>query len=588
MYYLIEQEKPTVKKKLLANWHWCLVFSVLAIEMLVFLAAGENVYIGIHDNLDIHIADYQILKLNHAFWAHNRELPFLGGIDRNFFLSELSLYALLYMIFPTLTAYLIGYFLKIIIALCSGILLGKDVLGGEYQKYEWIVVLGSFTYGLLPLYPAFSFSFASLPLFVYLVRRIEKREEKYNYLFLLLYPLVSYFTFFGPFLAGYLFLYALIRSVSQKKVQKKLFAAVVVLSLGYVIVEYRLFLLFFVSGETTIRETMAMGDDSAGTILRNIVTVFKDSIFHAEDLHRVFVFPAVLLFAVLLNINYARKRAWKNILQDRFNQILLLIVFNCIIYGIYTWEGFRSLVETIVPPLKGWQFNRTVFFNPFLWYLEIVIMAVRMVKNAHKKTALLVVCISLLVPLGTQSLYNDFYNTVYVHAYRLVKQKESETLSFREFYSEDLFEMIKQKINYQGEYAIAYGFHPAVLSYNGIATLDGGFSYYPQSYKERFRKMIAPALAESEAGRIYFDDWGARAYIFSGTDENIWNPRRTMNVKDKRLLIDPDAFAELGGEYVFSRIEIGNAAELGFTFVGKFEDGQSPYTIWVWRRSGSR
>ncbi len=100
--------------------------------------------------------------------------------------------------------------------------------------------------------------------------------------------------------------------------------------------------------------------------------------------------------------------------------------------------------------------------------------------------------------------------------------------------------------------------------------------------------MIAPALTESDAGRIYFDDWGARAYIFSGTDENIWNPRRTINVTDKRLLIDPDAFEELGGEYLFSRIEICNAAELGFTFVGKFEDEQSPYTIWVWRRSGSR
>ncbi|MCM1049026.1 MAG: DUF6044 family protein [Clostridiales bacterium] len=574
-----------MKNKFWANWHWYLVFAIIAFEALIFIIAGEDIYIGIHDNLDIHITDYQILKLNHAFWSHNKELPFLGGISRDFFLSELSLYSLLYMLFPTRIAYVAGYFLKIIIALFSGILLGREILDEKYKNYEWIIVLGSFTYGLLPLYPAFSFSFSSIPLFIYLIRRIEKKCGNYNFILLFLYPLVSYFFFFGMFLAGYLLVYAITRSIIKRKIQIRLFIALIVLSCGYIVAEHRLFFLFLISGEFTIRDTMVMGSDNATVIIGNIFTVFKDSVFHAEDLHRIFVFPTVLLFALLLNINYIRKKKWHKIIKDYFNLILLLIIFNCIINGLYTCESFRTFIETVIPPLKGWQFDRTVFFNPFLWYLEIVIIAVRLTKKSYKKCAVLIMCITMLVPLGTQSLYNDFYNTVYVHAYRLVKQKESETLSYREFFSEDLFQKIKKDIDYNGEYSAAYGFHPAVLSYNDISTLDGCLSYYPQSYKEKFREIIAPALNESDVSRTYFDNWGARAYIFLGTDESVWTPVRTMNVTDNRLLIDTDAFRELGGEYLFSRIEINNAEELGFTYIGKYEDDVSPYTIWVWRLS---
>lgn len=154
-------------KKVKANWYWGIVILITAIELITFIIAGKNhTYIGVHDNLDIHIADYQILKLNNAFFSHNVTVPLLGGIDRNFLLSEFYLYAVLYMLFPNFTAYIIGYFLKIFIATFSGILLGKDVLRDNYKKYEWAIVLGSFIYGLLPLYPAFSFAFFSVITFL--------------------------------------------------------------------------------------------------------------------------------------------------------------------------------------------------------------------------------------------------------------------------------------------------------------------------------------------------------------------------------------------------------------------------------------
>lgn len=60
-------------------------------------------------------------------------------------------------------------------------------------------------------------------------------------------------------------------------------------------------------------------------------------------------------------------------------------------------------------------------------------------------------------------------------------------MSYREYFSTELFDKIKEEIGYEGEKAVAYGLDPGVLAYNGISTLDGVLSYYPLSYKEAFR-----------------------------------------------------------------------------------------------------
>ena len=62
-----------------------------------------------------------------------------------------------------------------------------------------------------------------------------------------------------------------------------------------------------------------------------------------------------------------------------------------------------------------------------------------------------------------------------------------------------------------------------------------------------FGAMIAPATERVEEWDTYFWDWGARAYIFSGSGENTWNPVRTMQVSDDTLYIYADMFRELGG-----------------------------------------
>ena len=76
-------------------------------------------------------------------------------------------------------------------------------------------------------------------------------------------------------------------------------------------------------------------------------------------------------------------------------------------------------------------------------------------------------------------MYNDFYYTCYYNAYHLIKKVPVESLNYREFYSEDLFGQIKEDIGYNGGIQRRLRMHPAVLSYNGIATLDGYLGFYP-------------------------------------------------------------------------------------------------------------
>ena len=89
-------------------------------------------------------------------------------------------------------------------------------------------------------------------------------------------------------------------------------------------------------------------------------------------------------------------------------------------------------------------------------------------------------------------------------------------------------------------------------------------------------------MEQSEEARIYFDEWGARAYLFSGTDDTVWKPVRTMEVTDYNLSIDADAFREMGGRYLFSRIRLDNAEELGLVLTGVYTQEDSPYEIYLY------
>lgn len=602
------------------------------IGFFVFMAAvlfgyGERSYIGVHDNMDLFLAQFQMLKNTDSFWKHGVDVPFLGGVSRDNLPSELSLYSLLFMIFPTYTAYVLGLLGKILIGMFSFRLLSGELLGKTYGKYRPAVYMTGFAYGICWFFPAFGFAFASIPLCVWLLLKLYKGQGRWYgwYAALFAYPLVSYFSYHGIFILGYLvlavfWLFArgayLRRSNGRERCSGteegsdarkgrgtcagpgdeaaresreaawRLSGALLVLAAGFVVCEYRLFGQMLFSDEVTIRSSIVNASLSLPEIFMEIGQVFRDGIFHADGVHGKVVLPACIIYFVVNNALYVRKKDGRAALRDPFNLLMVFILFNCVVYGLYDFEPLRALVERLIPPLQGWQFNRTIFFNPFLWYAALFFILRRLYDAGIWQTWLAngIICIAVLAVILTPTRYNDLYSTCYNRAYEYFHGQEVDELSYEQFYAVHLFEKIKDDIGYEGEWTAAYGFHPAVLEYNGIATLDGYLGFYSQQYKEDFRKIIAPALERVEATRIYYDDWGARAYLYSGTDLSIVSATKTVYATDDRLYMDGEAFGALGGQYLFSRIKLSNAQDVGLTLLGEYTAQDKSMTVFVYAR----
>ena len=573
------------RKNIFKYWYLIVMIGVLGAEAVVFLGMGDQSYIAVHDNLDLFIPHLRMLKLSGTFFTQGNVLPILGGVTRDNFGSEFSLYNLLYLLLPTYYAYIAGYFLSIIIAMISVWLLAKECLT-DFAKYKPLVLLFGLIYGILPVFPAYGFAFASIPLVVFLLVKLYKKTDFWLFLALFFYPLLSYFSYFGFFILGYLVVFTAFDWIRNKKCNKGLLLSIPVLALGYVVWEYRLFRSMLFNDTVTIRSSMIIASLSFQEILDMIKDGFVNSIFHAGDAHTYFVLPLVLFYFIVQNIYFIRRKQYRQIFTDLFNLLFYFVLFNTLIYGLYYFEPLRSLVETLVPPLEGFQFHRTLFFNPFLWYALLFILVKRMYdwRNVWgKRLGNAIVLIALCVVIFTPATYNDFYHTCYYTAYRLVKHTDVDMLNYHEFYSEELFSDIKEAIDYNGENSVAYGFHPGVLTYNGFSTLDGYLGFYSENYKQNFRKIIAPALEKSPYFQNYFDTWGARAYIFPGFDDNSYLPSRNLTLPDSNLYIDTESFKALDGVYLFSRFEIDNAQELELTCLGSFTEKTSPYTIYVYQ-----
>lgn len=551
----------------------------------VFFYYGEKSYIAVHDNMDLFLAQFQMLKNTASFWKHGVDVPFLGGISRDNLPSELSLYSMLYMIFPTYTAYILGLLLKVVLAIVSFRLLLKELYPDKYSAYRPLVYMTGFVYGILNLFPAYGFAFASIPLVAYLLIKIYKKPSKLLYLALFCYPLVSYFSYMGIFILGYMLIAVIWLSIKDKKPAWSLIAALIVLALGYVVCEYRLFAQMLLGEEITIRSTIVNPDLSVREVFGEIFTVWKEGIFHADAVHTKLVLPLCIVYFSLNNIRYLMEKQGNEILHDRFNFVMVVILFNSVVYGLYDFKPVRTLFETLIPQLQGLQFNRTIFFNPFLWYAALFIILIRLYDMGMWRLwiANIIICVAVLVVILTPTRYNDLYNTCYYRAYEYFHGTEVDTLDYEQFYAVDLFTEIKEKIDYSGEWSVAYGMHPAVLEYNDISTLDGYLGFYSQQYKEDFRKVIAPALERVEATRIYYDDWGARAYLYSGTDLSIVNAGKTIYATDYDIYIDAESLKALGGKYIFSRLKLTNAPQAGLELVDSYTSTDESYTIHLYK-----
>lgn len=619
-----------------------LALFVLGVIVLYGIVGEDGARIVIADNLDLFQAQYQMLRNTHTWFAQGVSAPFLHGVTRDNLPSEWNLVSVLYMLLPPFEAYIANYLIKVVLAAVSFRLLAEELHVRETGRLSTggytvgtdasaamnipgnLALLGGLAYGLLNMFPAFGISFSSIPLLIWLLLRLDRaegRRQTAGWLVLIFcYPFISYFSYFGIFILGYLCIAWLWITIARRHLQHRLFAAIVLLSLGYVVFEYRLFRSMLLTDVTTIRESMVIASLTPAQVMGYICdALVTDATMHTQSVQQYVVLPICVIALVVFNVNHVRRHEIGRTTRDPYNLIAAWILFNAVIYGLYYYEPFRSLVETLLPPLKGFQFNRTVFFNPFLWYAALYLVVYRVFRmgagegtsdagthvddangtetpcNDHtdrgRRGIGMVTCVlahlaigaAILVILLTPTADNDLYHTAHALAYRTVKGVEEDSLSYGEFYSTDLFELAKADIGYEGEWSAAYGFHPAILEYNGIATIDGYLGFYSQDYKDAFRKAIAPALDRQPLNAQYYDDWGARCYLYSGTEGTNVEAVRNYQHMEEPIYIDHDELAALDCRYIYARPELTNADEMGLTLLGTYITESSPYILHVYQ-----
>lgn len=581
-----------IVSKVCDKWYLYLVGGLFALQALVFLIFRENSYLQIHDNLDLFMAHYQMMKINGGFFAHNVNMPMLHGINRDLLGSEFSLYNILYVIFPNLWAYLIGYGLKIAIGTFGFILLAKDVYKDKYEQYRPLVIVIAAAYGMIPVFPTYGIAFTSVPIIVWLLRRLYITEEFKKriilYVGVFCYPLISYFSYHGFFILCYMVCAFIVLWIKDKKFPKTMFASLCILSAGFMTWEYRLFGAMLFDDTVTIRTTMNHGNLTFGEAMRTALSEFISASFHSQDSHTYIVLGVCLIGIVVINysiISGKGEKKLKAVFTEPINLVLFWMIFNVLIFGLYEFAPFRELVEAIVPKLTGFEFARTAYFNTFLWYAELLLVTVRMYdlgRSNIKRLANVIVALASVIVMFAPAVYNDFYYTCYNYAYKAIKHKETSTVNYREFYSSDLFEQVKEEIGYDGEWSACYGFHPAILNYNGIASVDGYLGMYPQTYKDKWEKILDPAFEGSPSLGDYFYGWGARVSLYSGSDENTYAPVRYIELEDSRLVVDMNELKTLDCKYIFSRIEFSNTDEYTMKLIDTVSGYDSPYTIYVY------
>ncbi len=571
------------------NWYKFLTGTLLLLQAAVFLIYRGNSYFQIHDNLDLFMGHYEMLKRAGLWFAHDVNAPILHGVNRDLFGSEFNLYNLFYILLPGVWAYIAGYFAKIAIGIGSFILLAKDVYKESYDRYKPIILVIATAFGLIPVFPTYGIAFTSVPLIIFILRRLYYSDSIKQriplYIAVFFYPMLSYFSYHGFFILCYMVVAVIILLIRDRKFPVSTFISIIILSIGYVFFEYRLFGAMLGSHVVTIRTTMDHGDLTLGQALLTAFGEFVNASFHSEDCHTYIVLGVVLIAILAINIGYVKNGNKKAIAKDPINLVMLWIIFNVLIFGLYQFAPFRHLFEMLVPQLTGFEFARTAYFNTFLWYWILLLVCIRMYDSGKKNFKLLanvIVTLSVLVVMFTPQVYNDFYYTCYNQAYKVLKHKETSTVNYNEFYSTELFDDIKEDIGYAGEWSASYGMHPAILNYNGISSVDGYLGMYSQAYKDKWTKVIEPAFENSPSLSSYFLGWGARVNLISASDENTYAPLRVMDPEDKRLVANMNELRSLDCRYIFSRIMFTNADEIGIKLIGTYTNENSPYTIYVY------
>ena len=550
---------------------------------------GQDCHVKIFDNLDCHVPQTKVLAASGKAFSLNpgtRLDNFINGLPLSGVDSGYNVITWLFMIFPPFIAYALNDLMVRLIAFLGMVLLLRTyfIKTGDQHREE-IITGAALCFALLPFYPAGGISIAGIPLLLYCFLNIRNRKTRYtDFLVIFLFPFYSKLALAGFFIAVALFILFIIDWVQKKKINIPYLAGLALLTVTYCFTHFHLLYSFLDPNFTSFREEIrALGLTTTGAIKETWKSFIFDKV-NEVGAHHLFVIGAAALAMVVGII-----KKW----NLRLMATLVVIAFiTSAMWGFKYWNGIIALKEKY-QVLTAFDSSRFYWLNPFLWYL---IFALALLVISKIKFGKILIALFILGQIGFMfTNYNWEYRNRLGIKSSFAGSPLTYSLTYKEFYSEALFKEIEAYINKpQTDYrVVSLGIHPGISQYNGFYTLDIYTDIYPLEYKHKFRKIIERELAKSKELEQGFDTNAKRCFLMVAELHGIKSLRglafsrgitkTDRHIKINHLDLNTGALKDLGGEYIFSAVEILNYRENGLQLEKAFTRKESPWKIYLYK-----
>lgn len=536
---------------------------LLFFAFIIFL--GEDASIRVHDNLEANIAWYKSLADQHLLFASSyTPNETVMQAPRIAFGSEWSLIAWLFVWFKPIVAYNINVILMSLVAFVGTHLFTKNTLKLS-PKIAPFVALG---FALLPFWFSGGLSSAGQPLLFWSFDRIlKKHNSAIDWIIFILFPFYSSLILSGLFMMfliiGYLGLNFL------KKESKVAYGAGIlslfILTIGYILVDYRLFLDILKIGTPAgfiPHRVEFMQGNTFAECLKATKNSFLGGQNHFPSFHTYLILPLVCFYIIY---GFVKQKKLVTI-------VLCLIILGiiAIIDGFWNFAGFETLKDKL-PILKAIQFDRFYSLYPILWFGVFVLI----IRELSKKIAIGLASIQVVIVLFSNQLVGDY-----------IKKTTTgrEYVSYREFYAEDLFSKVKTVLKRDknpNKRVGMVGLHPAIAQYNQIPTIDGYAVLYSLAYKHQIQAIIQPELNQNKFIKNYFEHWGSRCYLFDNqaviSGDGILKKQKCCTEK---LDYNFEKLKQLKCGYILSAIEVKQPSE-HLKLLSMVED--TNWRVWIYK-----
>ncbi|MBQ8118503.1 MAG: hypothetical protein IJ147_10675 [Lachnospiraceae bacterium] len=619
---VIPSQQPHSRKSILAGG---IGLALVLLSLLPCLILGEKGVYTYHDQLDGEMIAY-LLQAKHL--GDGGILPeFMSGAAKTALIPPAPGAVLLFVLFPPLAA----LFLMQLSGCLTGYI-GMYLLVREKTKDSVAAAAAGFLYAMIPFLPVYGLSQYGLPLLLWCVlslrtendgsehvRKTDKNGIGVKSVVCLAYGAVfalnSSLVLDGFAVLSVCAVWCALDWIRYKKMPVRTVLFVCLMTTVYLLTNISLIAQVLGIGEREIshKAEYVLAAERVPEGLRN---AFLYGGQHSADHHLGILALALLtLGAEQIYAYCARKQTKAGQLDSGeagygkpgcgkktgYGQVILWCMgCNFGFAGISAlWNGSAGIsLRTHMGAAGAFQMDRFLWLSPCLWYLMLgcctayALAQIRESVQARQMRAGLAAAVALtvaaLIVAGGTGLALLKDSDVKANLQKL-RDPEYPMMSFADYYAVGVLEQVKDYLYEERgmtpeEYrVVSLGIDPAAALYHGFYCLDGYSNNYSLAYKHAFRRVIAPALEQSEYLRAYFDDWGNRCYLF-GTESPGYYTIEKGGFYFEHLELDTAALRELGGDYLLSAAYIANSNELGLTLLGDeaFETSDSYYRIFLY------